>query len=630
MNESVTSVAKRETKLNDSAAAISVVTQDDIRRFGITTIPDALRLVPGLDVAEINSHEWAVSARGFDNEFANKLLVLVDGRSVYESGYGGVIWDVQDMAMEDIDRIEVIRGPGASLWGANAVNGVINIITKSAKETQGTLVSVTGGTFDQPTTTVRYGGQLATNLYYRVYGKFSNRDGLETSTGQDAPDRTLNFQGGMRLDWEPSDENKLTLQGDWYRNRLVENQEVASLLPPYALNFNEVNYNSGGNVLGRWTHDFSESSSFTVQAYYDRLTEEQAGAAETANTLDFDAQHRFALGTRNDITWGLGYRDVAADYRSSFFVGWDPDTSHDQLLSSFVQDEISLVPDRLKLTLGSKFEHNDYTGFEFEPSARLLWTPTEEQTVWAAISRAVRTPAWSDLHFDANLTVIPPVPPLSPLPVLISSHGNPSLDDEDLIAYELGYRVEATKHVSLDVAGFYNDYRQLIAPTLVTTSILTGSTPPYAQVVSTDENAGSAHSYGVEISARWDVTDYWHLVANYSWLDLQLGFNSNYFQSGPEHQAQLRSSLDLPDHFELNGDVSFVDQVITPSILGQTSVPSYVRLDLGLVWHATKNLELGIWGQNLAQSLHTEYTSYKTPLITEIPRGVMARITVHF
>ena len=630
MNESVTSVAKRETKLNDSAAAISVVTQDDIRRFGITTIPDALRLVPGLDVAEINSHEWAVSARGFDNEFANKLLVLVDGRSVYESGYGGVIWDVQDMAMEDIDRIEVIRGPGASLWGANAVNGVINIITKSAKETQGTLVSVTGGTFDQPTTTVRYGGQLATNLYYRVYGKFSNRDGLETSTGQDAPDRTLNFQGGMRLDWEPSDENKLTLQGDWYRNRLVENQEVASLLPPYALNFNEVNYNSGGNVLGRWTHDFSESSSFTVQAYYDRLTEEQAGAAETANTLDFDAQHRFALGTRNDITWGLGYRDVAADYRSSFFVGWDPDTSHDQLLSSFVQDEISLVPDRLKLTLGSKFEHNDYTGFEFEPSARLLWTPTEEQTVWAAISRAVRTPAWSDLHYDANLTVIPPVPPLSPLPVLISSHGNPSLDDEDLIAYELGYRVEATKHVSLDVAGFYNDYRQLIAPTLVTTSILTGSTPPYAQVVSTDENAGSAHSYGVEISARWDVTDYWHLVANYSWLDLQLGFNSNYFQSGPEHQAQLRSSLDLPDHFELNGDVSFVDQVITPSILGQTSVPSYVRLDLGLVWHATKNLELGIWGQNLAQSLHTEYTSYKTPLITEIPRGVMARITVHF
>ncbi|MGA2248633.1 MAG: TonB-dependent receptor plug domain-containing protein, partial [Verrucomicrobiota bacterium] len=331
MNESVTSVAKRETKFNESAAAISVITQDDIRRFGITTIPDALRLVPGLDVAQINSHEWAVSARGFDNEFANKLLVLIDGRSVYDAGFGGVVWGVQDLVMEDIDRIEVIRGPGASLWGANAVNGVINIITKSAKETQGTLVSVTGGTFDQPTTTVRYGGQLATNLYYRAYGKFSNRDGLETAGGQDAPDQTLTAQGGGRLDWEPSDENKFTLQGDFYRDRFVENQDIASLSPPYLLNYNEVNYDSGGNVLGRWTHDFSDTSSLTMQAYYDRSDLEEAGAAEIANTLDFDAQHRFALGTRNDITWGLGYRNVDGEFRSSDFVSWNRATEHDQL-----------------------------------------------------------------------------------------------------------------------------------------------------------------------------------------------------------------------------------------------------------------------------------------------------------
>jgi iron complex outermembrane receptor protein len=630
MNESVTSVAKRETKFNESAAAIYVITQDDIRRFGITTIPDALRMVPGLDVAQINSHEWAVSARGFDNEFANKLLVLVDGRSVYGTGYGGVVWDAQDMPMEDIDRIEVIRGPGASLWGANAVNGVINIITKSAKETQGTLVSVTGGTYDQPTTTVRYGGQLATNLFFRVYGKVSNGGGLVTSTGQDAPDRTLNVQGGARLDWEPSDENKFTLQGDMYRDRLVENQEIPSLSPPYSLNFNEVNYDSGGNVLGRWTHDFSETSSFTVQAYYDRFTEEQAGAAETANTVDFDAQHRFALGTRNDITWGLGYRDVQADFRSSFFVGWNPPTSHDELLSSFVQDEISLLPDRLKLTLGSKFEHNNYTGFEFEPNARLSWTPTEHQTVWAAISRAVRTPAWSDLHFNANLDVIPPMPPVSPLPVLISAHGNPNLDDEELIAYELGYRVEVTKHVSLDVAGFYNDYRDLIAPTGLTTGVFAGSTPPYAQVVSIDENAGSAHTYGVEISARWDVTDRWHLTANYSRLNTQFGFSSSYLQAGPENQFQILSSLDLPYHFELNGAVYYVDQTVAQYGIGQMSIPSYVRFDLGVVWHPTKNWELGIWGQNLAQDQHIEYTSYKTALVTEIPRGVVARVTLHF
>jgi iron complex outermembrane receptor protein len=585
--------------------------------------------VPGLDVAQINSHEWAVSARGFNTQFANQLLVLLDGRSIYGTGFGGVVWGVQDVVMEDIDRIEVIRGPGAALWGANAVNGVINIITKNARETQGTLVSVTGGTLDQPITTVRYGGQLATNLFYRVYGKFSNRDGLETASGQDAPDRTLTAQGGGRLDWEPSDENKFTLQGDMYRDRFVENQDLASLLPPYLLNLNEVEYNSGANALGRWTHDFSDTSSLTIQTYYDRFKQEQAGAVETTDTIDFDAQHRFALGSRNDITWGLGYRNIDDAFQGSPFVTWNPASERDRLFSSFVQDEISLVPDRLKLTLGSKFEHNDINGFEYEPSGRLLWTPTERQTVWAAISRAVSTPSWSFLHSTANLLVIPPMPPVSPLPVQISSFGNPNLDDEVLIAYELGYRIEVTKHLSFDVAGFYNNYDDLIGQTPVTTSI--AATPvPHALVGSTEENAGSGHTYGVEISGRWDVTDHWHLTASYSWLDIQLGFASTYLQSSPKQQAQLGSSLDLPYHFELNGAVSFVDQITAPYGIGEMNIPSYVRLDLGVVWHATKNLEFGVWGQNLAQDRHEEFTSYKTLLVTEIPRSVVARITFRF
>ena len=631
MNVSVTSVARHETKFNEAPAAISVITQDDIRRFGITTIPDALRLVPGLDVAQINSHEWAVSARGFDNEYANKLLVLVDGRSIYGTGFGGVIWSAQFFPMENIDRIEVIRGPGASLYGANAVNGVINIITKSAKDTQGAMLSVEGGTLDQPATTVQYGGQLASNLFYRAYARVLNGDGLATSTSQDAPDRTLDVQGGFRLDWEPTDVNKLTLQGDLYRNRLVENQDLFSLAPPYQQTYNEVNYNSGGNVLGRWTHDFSDTQSLTLQTYYDRFKEEEAGAAETQNTVDFDAQHRFAFGNRNEITWGLGYRDVEQDYRSSDFATFNPPGAHDHLFSSFVQDEIILIPDRLKLTLGSKFEHNDYTGFEYEPTGRLLWTPTEHQSAWAAISRGARTPDWLDLHSQVDLLVLPPNPPAMPIPTKLASYGNPNLDAEDVTAYELGYRIEATKHLSFDIAGFYNDYDHLIAPTgMSSQTLLSPQLTPYELVSVTDQNAGGAQTFGAEISARWDVTDNWHLTANYSWLGVELGFNSNFLLANPAHQAQLRSTLDLPLHLELNGAVSFVDKVEAPYLLGQMNIPSYVRLDLGLVWHPTKNFELGVWGQNLAQDKHAEFTSYKTVLLTEIPRSVMARLTWHF
>ncbi|HEX9048873.1 MAG TPA: TonB-dependent receptor [Verrucomicrobiae bacterium] len=628
MNEPVTSVAKRQTRFNEAAAAISVITQEDIRRFGVTSIPEALRLAPGLDVAQINDHEWAISARGFNNQFANKLLVLVDGRSIYGTGFGGVLWSVQDLVLEDIDRIEVIRGPGAALWGANAMNGVINIITKSAKDTQGTLISVSGGTLEQPATTVRYGGQLATNLFYRVYGKFFNRDGLVDNHGHDAPDRAREFQAGTRLDWEPSAEDRLTLQGDLFRDRFVENQDIVGLMPPYLVNYNQVSWDSGGNVLGRWNHDISATSSLTVQAYYDRFNLEQAGASEIANTLDFDAQHRFALGNRNEITWGLGYRYMESQFRPSDFVSWNPPKTRDRLLSSFLQDEIAVLPNRLKLTLGSKFEHNDYTGWELEPSGRLSWTPTERQTVWAAVSRAVRTPSWSEMHDSANLAVIPPLS-ASSVPILISGIGGGNLECEKLMAYEAGYRAQITKHVSLDLTGFYNRYDSLIAP-VGTATYLSAGPPPHLSIASVERNAGAARAYGVEASARWDVTERWHLTANYSWFDVQFDFNSPYLQAGPGHQAMLRSALDLPYHLELNGAIAYVAASTTPYGIGQLNIPDYVRLDVGIVWHATKNLELGVWGQNLTADRHAEFASYKTTLVTEIPRSVVARATLRF
>jgi iron complex outermembrane receptor protein len=628
VNIKVTSVSKKETSIEDSPAAVTVVTSDDIRRFGITTLPDALRLVPGMDVAQINSHEWAVSVRGFNAQFANKLLVMVDGRSVYTTAFGGVVWGMQDVVMEDLDRIEVIRGPGGTLWGANAVNGVINIITKSAKDTQGGLITTTIGTEDQPSTTIQYGGTLATNLYYRAYVKYFNRDELVDSAGAAAPDPWTGMQGGLRLDWEPSPDDMLTLQGDYYEHRVNESQNFPSLMPPYSQTGNVVNHDTGGNALGRWSHEFSDTSSLTVQAYFDHFAPEQLGVKYSADTIDFDAQHRFAVGSRNDVIWGVGYRHISDRLQPSFYLSFNPEERPEQLFSSFVQDEITVVPDQFKFTLGSKFEENEFTGFEVQPSARLLWTPTEKQAVWAAVSRAVRTPSRAELSERVNFEVMPPS--MTTPPVLLSTFGNPDLQSEQLVAYELGYRLELAKRCALDLTGFYNSYDNLILPAAGTPQFETAPPPPHLLVPSINQDGGAGRTFGAEISGRWHVTEEWLLIASYSWLDSHFDSSSPVLQGSPEQQFQLRSTLDLPAHLELSGAAYYVEAIQAPSGTGLIQIPSYVRMDLGLVWHPTRSLEIGVWGQNLVQDRHLEFTSYKTSLLTEIPRGVMARVTWRF
>lgn len=628
VNIKVTSVAKKATSLEDSPAAVTVVTAEDLRRFGVTTLPDALRLVPGMDVARVNSHEWAISSRGFNSQFANKMLVLVDGRSIYTTGFGGVIWGMEDVVLEDLDRIEVIRGPGGSLWGANAENGVINIVTKSAKDTQGGLIATTVGTEDQPTTLLRYGGVLATNLYYRAYVKYFNRDELVQADGAPAPDPWSGIQGGFRLDWEPTLDNQLTLQGDYFSHRVNENQSVPSLLPPYALNGDVVNHDSGGNLLGRWNHQFSDTSSLSVQAYYDRFQPEQIGVKYSSDTFDLDAQHRFGLGSWNDILWGLGYRHIADKLDPSFYLSFNPPSETEQLFSSFVQDEITLVPDRVKFTLGSKFEHNDFTGFEIQPSGRLIWTPTEQQAVWAAVSRAVRTPSRAERDERVNFEVIPPGPGAPP--TLLSTFGEADLQAETLMAYELGYRVTPIPRLSFDVAGFYNDYDKLITPLPGTPGFETDPSPPHILVPTQNENVSPAQTYGLEVSTHWNVTADWQLAASWSWFESRTSLAALNLDAAPEQQFQLRSTLKLPAHLEFNGAVYYVDEILAPYGTSHLVIPAYVRLDLGLVWHPCKSLELGIWGQNLIDDRHSEATSYKTPLITEVPRGVLGKITWRF
>src|SRR2546421_3480395 len=415
MNMQVTSVSKRTQKVADAAAGVYVITQEDIRRSGATNIPEALRLAPGVEVARIDENKWAIGSRGFNGRFADKLLVLIDGRSVYTPLFSGVYWNVQDVLLEDIDRIEVIRGPGATLWGANAVNGVINIITKKAQDTQRTVVTAGGGTEERGIGGVRYGGKVGDNTYYRAYGKYFNWGPSEYAGGLPAHDSWDAVRGGFRADWAPAGANSLTLQGDIYHSRYNETLTVASLNAPYSNTFpNNGNY-SGGNLLGRWNRK-TEGGSTSLQLYYDNtMVSDNSVFVDHQNIFDIDFQNGFHAGSAQEFVWGLGFRSIRDRNDSSFSVSLTPNQLTLNQFSAFLQDEISLTK-KLRMTLGSKFEWNEFTGFEAEPNARLLWTPTQNQSVWAAVSRAIRTPALTEEGLRLNSQVIPPATPQNPTP----------------------------------------------------------------------------------------------------------------------------------------------------------------------------------------------------------------------
>src|SRR5882757_1888484 len=463
MNMQVTSVSKRTQKVADAAAAIFVITLEDIRRSGATSIPEALRLAPGLEVARIDENKWAIGSRGFNGRFDNKLLVLIDGRSVYTPLFSGVYWNIQDVLLEDIDRIEVIRGPGATLWGANAVDGVINIITKPAASTQSAIVTAGGGTEERGAGGVRYGSKIGDATHYRIYGKYFDWGPSDYIAGGTAHDGWDAIRGGFRADWTPSGANSLTIQGDIYRSNYNETLTVPTLSAPYSNTFPNNGTYSGGNILGRWNHS-TEGGSMSLQMYYDNTTTVDHSLFEDhQNIFDIDFQDGFHAGNHQQFLWGLGYRAILDGNDSSITVSLRPNQVNLNQFSTFLQDEISLADNHLRLTLGSKLEHNTFTGFEVEPNARLLWTLTPNQSVWTAISRAVRTPALTEEGLRLNSAVIPPgtlVNP-TPFPAVITVFGSHQFHSEDLLAYEFGYRMQATSNLSLDIATFYNRYSNL-------------------------------------------------------------------------------------------------------------------------------------------------------------------------
>jgi iron complex outermembrane recepter protein len=635
MNMEVTSVSKRAQKLADAAAAVFVITQDDIRRSGATSIPEALRLAPGLEVARIDENKWAIGSRGFNGRFDNKLLVLIDGRSVYTPLFSGVYWNVQDVVLEDVDRIEVIRGPGATMWGANAVDGVINIITKQAKLTQGGLATTEAGDEERNAETARYGGKAGDDVYYRAYTKYSDWEPSIGANGENGSDGWHALRGGFRVDSSPTRVDSLTIQGDIYHSDFGETLTLPTLTAPYSTTFpNDGDYN-GGNVLAHWNHAFARSST-SLQMYYDNTNiADNSLFTDHEGVYDIDFQHDLHVGDSQELIWGLGYRSIQDSNGSSETVSLQPVHSSLNQFSAFLQDELSLFDRRLRVTIGSKFEHNDFTGFEVEPNVRFVGILSKNQSVWAAISRAVRTPALTEEGLRLNEAVVPPgAPPFnSPLPVVEAIFGSNQFKSEDLLAYEVGYRVQATSTLSADIATFYNNYTNLRSAEPGTPFVEGSPTPTDLVVPFTASNKMSGGTYGAELFTDWRVIPKWRLQASYSFLQMNIEKNSDSLDptpdnpdgESPRHQWYVRSSLDLPKHLEQDVTVRYVDQ------LSSLSIPSYYSLDAHIGWKPIEPLELSLGGENLLNQQHLEFIpEFINTMPTEVRRTVSGTIRWRF
>ncbi|OHB73003.1 MAG: hypothetical protein A2V70_03410 [Planctomycetes bacterium RBG_13_63_9] len=580
-------------------------------------------MVPGLDVARSDSHTWVITSRGFSDRFANKLLVLIDGRTVYTPLFSGVYWDSQDLLLEDVARIEVIRGPGGTLWGANAVNGVINVITKKAQETQGALVTSGGGDHDRTVNGVRYGGQNGQGLYWRIYGKqFERGPGFSTNGIHD--DWRMG-RGGFRVDWELDRYqcNALTVQGDYYGgNEGLNLLDVDPASPQFLQVVSPDEEVSGANVLTRWTHVFDEQSDWSLQTYFDRTLRNQPVLRQEITTFDVDFQHRFPLGYRNGIIWGLEFQQVHDNLTfEPFTVGFAPNRRTADMFSGFIQDQITLVDDRLFFTVGTKLEHNDYTGFEYQPSGRLLWTPDRKHSMWAAISRAVRVP--SRIEQDGYLTLAPTLIDPAPIYLFPRYSGNRDVIAEDLLAYEVGYRTQVTDQFSYDIATFYNVYDKLVNFTM-------GPWEPAGTNFVVPLNLANGmfgETYGVELSLDWAVTPCWRLSPAYTFLQMQLHSPARRAVEGtegssPHNQVYLRSYWDLPRNWQFDMAIRYVDE------LPIQDVRHYITMDLRLAWAPTENLEFAVVGRNLLDRYHDEYGQDTFSFgVSEVRRNVFAKAT---
>jgi iron complex outermembrane receptor protein len=570
MNIEVTTVSKKEQKLSQAPAAVFVIKQEDIRRSGMTTIPDLLRMVPGLQVGQMQGGAWGVSARGFNSQGSDKMLVMVDGRSIYSPLSKGVFWDQQDILLEDIERIEVVRGPGATLWGPNAVNGVVNIITKSAADTQGNLVTAGEGTRGQALGGLRFGGAVGDSGHYRVFSKY--REGNDLSSAQMSLNGTTSLHSGLRADWTLSSRDTLTVEGDLFRASSAEALSVFQLTPPFVNDVRSAVRDAGGDLMVNWSQRQSDRSQKALRVYVDHSGGDDVLQTSGESTIDVDFQQQLTISESNGLVWGLGFRDSAEHQDSkSFNLVFLPPNPDDRLFSAFVQDQWKIVGDQLSLIVGSKFEHNKFSGFDLQPSARLLWTPDARHTVCAYTDQSIR--------FTSSVEPGP-----QGLPALVTIFGNPAFKPESLLAYELGYRLQAARRFSVDIATYYNSYHHLLTLEPGDPFFAADPQPAHLVIPLTFGNQQHDTALGGEISSNLNLTAHWRLIPSYSFLNLDLVNDPTSHDTtgltaqtqSPRHQYQILSNLDLSRRFQFDAAAYYA--AAKPAL----SIAAYTRLDARL------------------------------------------------
>lgn len=645
MTLEVTSVSRKKQRLMDSAAAVYVVTQEDIRRSGAKTIPDALRMVPGVQVAQMNSNTWSISARGFNYVFANKLLVMMDGRTLYTPEFSGVNWDVQDTLMEDIDRIEVIRGPGAALWGANAVNGVINIITKSSSETQGSLLTLGAGSEEKLYGSFRYGGHLSEGAHYRAFFKTFKRDGLANSDGSDAEDDWEISRAGFRVDWQKDSDNQITLDGAVFDGKtrsplfIFDEDQAAKVMLT-----DKVKTQRGAHLIGNWQRSTSDKGDFTLKGYYDHYKNTDYRISAKRDTIDVETQHRYQWFENQELIWGLGYRSSWYHLSNMNYVVVDAEKSVERLYSAFIQDEIKLNPD-WHLTLSSRLEHHTSTGYEFQPNASVAWKVNDQTTAWAKISRAVRTPSISERR--AEVDGVYPIAELPLQPAFLRLNRNPDLESEKLTAFEFGFRHKLARSVSIDVAAFLNDYKDLHS--LVDSTTCSASTtfntgvcipnvappPPYYLLPVDLTNGLDAKTYGLEVAFDWELLDWWRVKTDFAWLqvdasrrdELEYSRQTEALVEGlsAEYTGNLRSMMDLPNNWSLDTWVRYMGENRS------AGTDAYTSLDIRLAHRFNEELEFSLVGKNLFAPTRLEFNENFTGIsATEVQQSWYAQVQWKF
>lgn len=623
MDIKITSVAKKPQRVSQSAAAVHVITSDDIRRSGATSIPELLRNVPGLNVGQVDANKWAISARGFNGLFSNKLLVLIDGRSVYTPLFSGVFWDVQDTFLDDIERIEVVRGPGGSLWGANAVNGVINIITKDTKDTSGALVRGVHGTEETFNIAARYGQAIDERSGLRLFAKNFKRDGGVLADGTDASDGWSMQRGGFRYDRKPISGGSLMLQGEIYFGQNGQLVALPTLTTPFSESASDDTKVEGQFLLGRWQN----ASDFTIQAYFDRAIRDDIHIGSGTRTFDLDIQKRTTPWRSHDVIFGGGYRFTTDFTIGTNQVSFDPKDDDYHLLSAFVNDEISLT-DTVKLTVGTKLEFNSFTGLEIQPSVRSLWNVTPTNAVWGAVSRAVRTPSRAADAATINNSVRPGAPP-----VQIRILGNDDVKSEELTAFEMGFKSRPLPTLTVDIAAFYNVYDKLVTTEAGTAFLETSPAPAHIVQPLLFANNMSGEAHGLELSTDWRARDWLRLRGSYTLFELELhrktgtGTASNEAAENrdPRHQFSLITAMDLGSNVELDATLRVVDR------LSERNIRGYTTADMRLAWKPMPGVELSLVGRNLLQSHRAEARpEFLSTQITEVERSFYGSLKLEF